>query len=167
MQKKSKCIELLNKAITLEMISLNQYMYFHIYCADRGYDTLASLFKKSAIREMIHCEDFAERVLFLGDTPNMDVNLHLNYTTSVKEMFALAMELENDSITKYNHWAMLCGQEEDASTKRLFERVIEEEEEHFGNFDNIHSDVKKYGDEYMVLQSVKHSKNITNHSKAD
>lgn len=167
MESKTKCVELLNKAISMEMISLNQYMFFHIYCEDRGYDALALLFKKSAIREMIHCEDFAERVLFLGGMPNFNVNIRLSYTTSVKEMFAVAMELENDAITKYNHWAMLCGQEEDSTTKRLFERVIEEEEGHYDDFDVIHGDLTRYGDEYLVLQTVEHSKHFVDHSNAD
>jgi len=40
-------------------------MYFHFHRDDQGYDLLANLFKKTAIDEMIHIEQLAERILFL------------------------------------------------------------------------------------------------------
>ena len=64
--KKEKSIKLLNKAIGEELSAVHQHMYFHFVLDDLGYDLLASIFKKTAIEEMLHTEKFAERILFLG-----------------------------------------------------------------------------------------------------
>ena len=60
-----KSITLLNKAIGDEMSAVHQYMYFHFHCDDQGYELFANLFKRSAIDEMTHVEDFSERILLL------------------------------------------------------------------------------------------------------
>ena len=65
MIKREKSIELLNKAVADEMTAVNQYMYFHFRLDDMGYDLLSSLFKRTAITEMMHVERLAERILFL------------------------------------------------------------------------------------------------------
>ena len=54
MIKREKSIELLNKAVADEMTAVNQYMYFHFRLDDMGYDLLSSLFKRTAITEMMH-----------------------------------------------------------------------------------------------------------------
>ena len=70
MSKKEKSIELLNKAVSDELLAVNQYMYFHFRCDDYGYDLLSNLFKRTAIHEMLHVERLAERILFLkGEDP--------------------------------------------------------------------------------------------------
>ena len=64
-----KSIELLNKAIADELWAVHQYMYFHFHCDDQGYNLLATLFKRTAIEEMMHVEKCAERILFLKGEP--------------------------------------------------------------------------------------------------
>jgi bacterioferritin len=49
-----KSIELLNKAVADELLAIHQYMYFHFHCDDQGYDLLANLLNKTAIKEMGH-----------------------------------------------------------------------------------------------------------------
>jgi len=46
-----KSIESLNKAVAEELSGANQYMYFHFHCSDQGFDLLANLFRKTAIRK--------------------------------------------------------------------------------------------------------------------
>ena len=60
-----KSIVLLNKAVADEMTAVHQYMYFHFHCDDQGFDLLANLFKRTAIAEMLHVEQLAERILDL------------------------------------------------------------------------------------------------------
>ena len=67
-----KSVELLNKAVADELSAVHQYMYFHFHCDDQGYNLLSSLFKRTAIEEMIHVEKLADRILFLGGDVNME-----------------------------------------------------------------------------------------------
>ena len=56
-----------------ELAAIHQYLYFHFHLDDQGFGTLATLFKKTAIREMGHVEQLAERALFLGGDVGMTV----------------------------------------------------------------------------------------------
>ena len=64
-KKYERSIELLNNALAEENTASLQYMYFHFICEDKGYRPLAQYFKRTAIQEMKHAEEFAERILFL------------------------------------------------------------------------------------------------------
>ena len=54
--KRDKSIELLNRAIADELSAVHQYMFLHFHCDDQGYDLLSTLFKRTAIAEMLHIE---------------------------------------------------------------------------------------------------------------
>jgi len=158
---KEKSIELLNNAVKDELAAVHQYMYFHFHCDDQGYDLLAGLFKKTAIDEMIHIENLADRILFLkGDvelTPAMEVKkIH-----DVKEMLTLAKQMEEESARDYNLWANECAQNADAVSKKIFEALVEDEETHFNQFDDELENMARFGDNYLALQSIERSKNVS------
>ena len=81
-----KSIELLNKAIADELWAVHQYMYFHFHCDDQGYNLLATLFKRTAIEEMMHVEKCAERILFLKGEVEMKAAQDVKKIHSVKDM---------------------------------------------------------------------------------
>ena len=111
MSKKEKSIELLNKAVSDELLAVNQYMYFHFRCDDYGYDLLSNLFKRTAIHEMLHVERLAERILFLKGEVEMTPSGSVEKIHCVKEMLKKAAEMETGSVDDYNNWANECGGE--------------------------------------------------------
>ena len=86
MKNREKSIELLNKAVADELTAVHQYMYFHFHCDDQGYDLLANLFKRTAIEEMVHVEDLAERILFLKGEVEMVVGSPTKKIHDVREV---------------------------------------------------------------------------------
>ena len=157
---KTKSIELLNKAIADELSAIHQYMYFHFHCDDRGYDLLANLFKRTAIEEMQHTELLAERILFLKGEVEIKASHDVNKIHEVKQMLELAGEMETNSANDYNLWANECAQNADSVSKKLFERLVEDEERHFDQYDVEMENLKKFGDNYLALQSIERSKTI-------
>lgn len=157
---KEKSIELLNKAIADELSAVHQYMYFHFHCDDQGYDLLAGLFKKTAIEEMIHIEKLAERVLFLKGEVEMIASEKVKKMNDVKEMLEMAASMEESSAKDYNHWANECSANADSVSKKLFESLVEDEERHFNQYDDEIENMKKFGANYLALQSIERSKNI-------
>ena len=155
----TKSIELLNKAIADELSAVHQYMYFHFHCDDQGFDLLAKLFRKTAIDEMMHVEKLAERILFLKGEVEMKTTTEVKKIHEVKEMLKLASEMETGSQNDYNLWANECSKNADAVSNKLFESLVEEEEKHFGQFDMEMENLKKFGDNYLALQSIERSKN--------
>ncbi|MFO7843429.1 MAG: bacterioferritin [Bacteroidales bacterium] len=162
--KKEKSIELLNKAIGDELSAVHQYMYFHFHCDDQGYDLLAGLFRRIAIEEMMHVEELAERVLFLGGEVEMEVSEQVQKIHDVKGMLELAAKMEEGSVEDYNNWANECAQNADSGSKKLFEKLVEDEEGHFDNYDDEIENLSKYGDNYLALQSIERSKNVSGRS---
>ncbi|MGF7138769.1 ferritin-like domain-containing protein [Roseimarinus sediminis] len=164
---KEKSIELLNKAVADELAAVHQYMYFHFHADDQGYDLLASLFKQTAIQEMIHIESLAERILFLKGEVEMTAAGEVQKIHDVKGMLQMAAQMEEDSANDYNIWANECAQNADSATKKIFEALVEDEERHFDRFDVELDNLAKFGDNYLALQSIERSKKMSGHPGAE
>lgn len=156
-----KSIELLNKAIADEMLAIHQYMYFHFLCDDQGYDLLAGLFKKTAIEEMIHVERLAERILFLKGEVEMKVGGEVQKIKDPKGMVDCAAEMEKSSAHDYNIWANECSANADSASKKIFEDLVTDEERHYDQFDTELDNMKKFGENYLALQSIERSKTVS------
>lgn len=157
---KEKSIELLNKAVADELAAVHQYMYFHFHCDDLGYELLSNLFKRTAIEEMMHVEKLAERILFLKGDVEMKAAHEVQKIHDVKQMLELATQMETDSARDYNIWANESAQNADSATKKIFETLVDDEERHFDQYDKEAENLSKFGDNYLALQSIEHSKNV-------
>jgi bacterioferritin len=157
---KEKSIELLNKAIADELSAVHQYMYFHFHCDDQGYDLLSNLFKRTAIEEMMHIENLADRILFLKGEVQLKASEDVKKIHEVKKMLELATKMETGSAKDYNKWANECSKNADSVSKKLFETLVEDEERHFDQYDKETDNLTKFGDNYLALQSIERSKNI-------
>ncbi len=153
-----KSIDLLNKAVADEITALHQYMYFHFHCDDQGFDLLADLFKRTAIEEMIHVEQLAERILFLNGEVEMKASAEVKKVAEVEEMLAMAKGMEEQSALDYNRWANECSANADSVSKTLFEKLVVDEERHYDQYDDEIENLNRFGKEYLALQSIERSK---------
>jgi bacterioferritin len=153
-----KSIELLNKAVGDEVATLHQYMYFHFHCDDQGFDLLADLFKRTAIEEMLHVEELADRILFLGGDVVMKASGDVKVVKEIDDMLDMARSMEEQSSLDYNRWANECSANADSVSKKLFEQLVVDEERHYDQFDNEIDNLKRFGKEYLALQSIERSK---------
>ncbi len=162
-----KSIVPLNKAVADELSGVHQYMYFHFHCSDQGFDLLANLFKKTAIEEMLHIERLAERILFLKG----DVEIHASAETEkihdVADMLKLAISMEEQSTKDYNEMAIECGSYADSASRKLLEELVMDEERHFSQFDTELDNLKKFGEQYLALQSIERSKVLSTQTGAN
>ena len=154
-------IDLLNQAAADELAAVHQYMYFHFHCDDQGYDLLAGLFKKTSIDEMLHVEVAAERILFLGGDVEMKPAQEVKKITDVREMLVMARQMEEESVQEYNEWANLASQNNDAATRKIFEELVADEERHYDQYDQEIDNLDRFGEKYLVLQSIERSKAIS------
>ncbi len=154
-------VVLLNKAVADELTAVHQYMYFHFHCDDQGYDLLASLFKKTAIDEMIHVEKLAERILFLKGDVEMKTSGPIQQVQDVKKMLEIGAQMEEGSARDYNLWANECAAKADSISKKLFEELVLDEERHYDQFDTEIANLEKFGANYLALQSIERSKSVS------
>jgi bacterioferritin len=150
---KQKSIDLLNHAVADELQAVHQYMYFHFHLDDQGYMPLANLFKRIAIQEMGHVEVLAERILFLKGDVVMKLAGPVQQITDAADMLKKAAQMEDESAAAYNRQALEAGANADSASKQIFEDLVRQEEGHFDEFDKQLDHIKKYGPNYLALQS--------------
>ena len=155
-----KSIELLNQAVADEMSAVHQYMYFHFHCEDQGFELLAGLFMRTAIEEMQHIEQIAERIIFLGGDVEMVASEAVKKIQDVSQMLDMSIKMEQSSIRDYNLWANECSANADSGSKKVFERLVDDEERHYDQYDNEKNNLKRFGDRYLALQSIEMSKSM-------
>ncbi len=134
---------------------------------DQGYDLLAGLFKRTAIDEMMHIERLAERILFLKGEVEMKATEDVKKVHVVKAMLEMAVNMEESSARDYNLWANKCSACADSLSKKLFESLVEDEERHGDQYDVEMENLKKFGNNYLALQSIERSKNIASGSPTE
>ena len=148
--RRQKVIEVLNKARAMELHAIHQYMNQHYNLDDMDYGELAAKIKLIAIDEMRHAEMFAERVKELGGEPVTEHTEKVSKGQKVQAIFPHDAALEDDTIDIYNQFLLVCRDNGDSVSMKIFEDIIEEEQIHYNYFDNINSHIEKLGDTYLA-----------------
>ncbi len=155
---KEKSIKLLNKAIASELTAINQYLYFHFICEDRGYTPLAKEFFKISMSEMKHVEQLALRILFLKGEPELVPDGKTEKIRDIKGMLALSKKLESGAIDMYNKASGESAANGDNGTKKIFDSLVDQEENHFDQFDVESDNLAEFGANYLAQQAMEGAK---------
>ncbi|MCX7635307.1 MAG: bacterioferritin, partial [Syntrophales bacterium] len=149
-QRRKKVIDVLNKARSMELQAIHQYMNQHYNLDDMDYGDLAAKVKLIAIDEMRHAEMFAERIKELGGEPTTDLADRVTKGQKIEEVFPFDAKLEDDTIDIYNQFILVCRENGDSTSMKLFEAIVDEEQIHFNYFDNVSSHIEKLGAAYLA-----------------
>jgi bacterioferritin len=147
---RQKVIEVLNKARSMELHAIHQYMNQHYNLDDRDYGELAANLKLIAIDEMRHAEMFAERIKELGGEPTTEKAAKVEREQAVEAIFPFDSGLEDDTIIAYNQFLQVCRENGDSISMKLFETITDEEQIHFNYFDNVDDHIKQLGASYLA-----------------
>jgi bacterioferritin len=134
----------------MELKAISQYMNQHYNLDDMDYGELAAKLKLIAIDEMRHAEQFAERIKELGGEPVTGHDGTIKKGQKVEGIFPFDAQLEDDTVDTYNQFQLVCRENGDSISMKLFETIIDEEQIHFNYFDNVASHIKKLGDTYLA-----------------
>jgi bacterioferritin len=92
--------------------------------------------KKIAIMEMRHAEKISERVVQLGGKPTAKPD-PVKLGETVQEILEINRDVERGAIELYKHIIKVAEKEKDEETRKLFERILADEEEHYQTFTNL------------------------------
>ena len=149
-ERKKNVIEVLNKARSMELYAIHQYMNQHYNLADMDYGDLAAKIKLIAIDEMRHAEMFAERIKELGGEPTAAMDGTVQKAQKIDAVFPFDSRLEDDTIDAYNQFHQICRDNGDSISMKLFETITDEEQIHFNYFDNVSDHIKTLGASYLA-----------------
>ena len=123
-------LEVLNRALTVELTAINQYFCQAKMCKNWGYQVLAKKHYEESLGEMKHAEKLIDRILFLEGTPEIARYDVIRVGTDVKEQFENDLQLEMGGVKHYNQAIDLCMRVKDNGTRELLAPILEESEEH-------------------------------------
>ncbi len=128
-----KLIDMLNQAISMELQVSIQYMWQHVRIYGMHSESVGGTLKEVAITEMKHAEEIAERVDYLGGEPTTKPD-PITIGKTPREMFQIALSAEEGAIKLYRTIIKQADDEEDFVTRRLFEGILADEEDHHNVF---------------------------------
>ncbi|HYY53630.1 MAG TPA: ferritin-like domain-containing protein [Myxococcales bacterium] len=129
-------IRLLNEALATEIVCTLRYRRHHYMAAGIHYPAVADEFMEHARQEQEHADRIAERIRQLGGAPDFNpegllTRSHAQYAegNSLVDMIKEDLIAERIAIESYTEMIRYFG-ENDPTSRRLMEEVLEQEEEH-------------------------------------
>ncbi len=132
-------LDKLNDAIARELQVSIQYIWQHVMVRGINAEAVGGVFKKIAITEMKHAEEIAERLDYLGGVPTTKPT-PITVGKNLNEMLEIDKKAEEEAISLYKEIIKLADKEGDFVTKRLFESILADEEEHHNQFSTLLED---------------------------
>lgn len=131
-----RLLDLLNQAIAREIQVSIQYMWQHVQWKGVKHFAVTEEFKSIAKQEMKHAEIIAERLFYLGGIPTTKPS-PIFVGNNLKEMLEQDKKDEENAITLYKEIIKVAMDEGDFTTKKIFEDILKDEEEHHDTFTSL------------------------------
>lgn len=145
-----KVVEVLNKARSMELHSIQQYMNQHYNLDDLDYGKFAAAIKRIAIDEMTHAENFAERIKELDGEPTSELAAKVEKGQELKGIYPYNIQLEGTVLEEYNQFARICRDNNDNVSAKLFEETLEDEQKHYDYFTNTDTHISQLGTAFLA-----------------
>jgi bacterioferritin len=159
MQGDAKVVDFLNQALKHELTAVNQYWLHYRLLDHWGYLEMAKKWREESIEEMRHADTLTERILFLDGHPNMQSLNPLRIGQNVKEVIECDLAAENEARTLYLDAARYCESVNDRATRMLFEKLVQDEEDHIDFLERQLDLIAQVG---LQLYSQKHMGKLDN-----
>jgi bacterioferritin len=147
-------IGLLNKALASEISAIVQYTTQHekaeglerlrrkkaaleVVTGKNKASVISEMLKKIFLEEMEHMEKIAERIFEIDREALAQVDPLPEIGDDVDKFIALDREAENYAIVLYRKIINEAVKKGDIKTKRIFEEIIQQEEDHYWMFDDF------------------------------
>lgn len=130
MQGDKQVIAMLNRVLTSELTSINQYFLHARMLKHQGFNQLNEKAYKKSIKDMKQADELIERVLFLEGFPNLQRLDHLRIGETPEEMLRCDTELQQATLGLLKEAIALCESSQDYVSRDLLAEQLEEEEEY-------------------------------------
>jgi bacterioferritin len=130
MQGNPKIISTLNKVLTTELTSINQFFLHARMFKNWGLEELNEKAYKKSIKDMKQADDLIERILFLEGLPNLQQLGKLQIGEQTDEMLQCDLNVEMNQVAELRDAIEQCEQENDYVSRELLEEILEYEEDY-------------------------------------
>lgn len=144
----------LQRAITMELSTVNTYMRQERQLVDWGVDRLAARMKEETEEERGHAQRFIDRMLFLEGTPDVHTLDRVEPDSSVRGVFETQMRLEQEARDYYAKAYKECSEAGDPETHHIFRQTLKDEEEHIDFIETQFSLMEMMGEQLYIARHV-------------
>lgn len=145
MQGNQRIIDLLNKQLTLELTSMDQYLAHAELYEDWGIKKLHEQLTHEHEEELGHAKLLIERILFLEGKADTASREPINVGSNVKEMLEFDLAAEHIVAKSLREIITVCEQEKDYVTRGILEELLVDTEtdhiywleQHLGLIDKV------------------------------
>ena len=130
MQGDGKVIEYLNRALTLELTSINHYFLHARMFRNWGLEELNEKAYKKSIKDMKQADDLIERILFLEGLPNLQHLEKVRIGEHTAEMLQCDMDFQMEQLALLREAIAFCEQAQDYVSREVLEDILGYEEGH-------------------------------------
>ncbi len=130
MRGNDEVLDVLNRALTIELTAVNQYFCQSRMCDHWGFHTLAKKHYDESIGEMKHADKLLKRILFLDGTPEIARYDTIRVGGDAKEQLENDLTLELSGVQHYNAAIESCARVKDNGTREFLEPILAESEAH-------------------------------------
>jgi len=140
---REEIIRLLNASLATELVCVLRYKRHYFMASGVKAQIAAEEFLGHATQEAEHADKLAERIVQLGGEPEFNPDLlsknsHAQYVAgnNLKEMVYEDLVAERIAVDSYREIIQYIG-DKDPTTRRLFEEILAQEEEHADDMADI------------------------------
>jgi bacterioferritin len=145
MKGNSKVIDLLNKQLTLELTSMDQYLAHSKIYEDWGINKLHDKLSHEYEEELGHAKRLIERILLLEGKPDTASREPLMIGDNVEQMLKNDLAAENIVAASLRSIIEVCEQENDYVSREILEALLDDTEmdhiywleQHIGLIDKV------------------------------
>lgn len=138
-------VDILNEALTNELTAINQYVIHAAMCQNWGFERLHARLRALSIEEMRDTDALIKHILFREGVPHLQRLNQVRVGENVEEIFQLGLETELGAIATLRSGVSICAEAGDYAARAMFERMIQEEEEHVDWFETQLEAIRQVG----------------------
>jgi bacterioferritin len=144
----------LQRALTMELTTVNTYLYQERQLDDWGIDRLAARMREETDEERHHAALFLTRILFLDGEADLQTLDRVERPQSVRQIFDTQLKMELEAREFYAQAANECQEAGDVGTFELFMRVLKDEEDHIDFVEEQFDLIELMGEQLYVARQV-------------
>ncbi|MAG76089.1 MAG: bacterioferritin [Thalassotalea sp.] len=153
MKTTTELIATLNKVLTSELTSINQYFLHARIYKNWGFSQLNDKCYKKSILDMKQADKIIERILFLEGLPNLQQLGQLAIGEETPEMLECDYKFELNQRSVLQEAIAFCEQVQDFVSRDMLTEILEGEEEHIDWIETQQYQIEQMGlEKYLQAQ---------------
>lgn len=155
MKAKEGVIELLNKILTADLTSINQYFVHSKMCENWGYERLHHKVRERSFDEMKDAEELIDHILYLEGVPNMQRLGTVHVGETVPEQLKADLKAEQEMVKLLAEATSHCAKVGDYTSRHMLEDMVKDSDKHIDWIETQLETIKQVGLENYLGHQIK------------